>query len=84
MGAYISFDSLKNSIFNDIFCFKKEFINFSYYTAAFLVGAYKFGVSFSKLQTFSEIFWTHIDYSQYEKTILGIFICLFTKLQRQK
>ena len=41
--------------------------------------------SFPKLQTFSEIFWAlYIDYSQYEKTILGIFICLFTKLQRQK
>ena len=40
----------------------------------FLVGAHRFGVPFPKLQTSSEIFWAlHIDYSQYEKTILGIF-----------
>ena len=51
----------------------------SYYTATFLVGAHRFGVPFPKLQTFSEIFWAlHIDYSQYEKAILGIFIYLFT------
>ena len=50
----------------------------SYYTATFLVGAHRFGVPFPELQTFSEIFWAlHIDYSQYEKTILGIFVYLF-------
>ena len=50
----------------------------SYYTATFLVGAHRFGVPFPKLQTFSEIFWAlHIDYSQYEKTILGILVYLF-------
>ena len=50
----------------------------SYYTATFLVGAHRFGVPFSKLQTFSEIFRAlYIDYSQYEKTILGIFVYLF-------
>ena len=50
----------------------------SYYTATFLVGAHRFGVPFPKLQTFSEIFWAlHIDYSQYENTILGIFVYLF-------
>ena len=50
----------------------------SYYTATFLVGAHRIGVPFPKLQTFSEIFWAlHIDYSQYEKTILGIFVYLF-------
>ena len=50
----------------------------SYYTATFLVGAHRFGVPFPKLQTFSEIFWAlYIDYSQYEKTILGIFVYLF-------
>ena len=50
----------------------------SYYTATFLVGAHRFGVPFPKLQTFSEIFWAlHIDYSQYEKAILGIFVYLF-------
>ena len=50
----------------------------SYYTAIFLVGTHRFGVPFPKLQTFSEIFWVlHIDYSQYEKTILGIFVYLF-------
>ena len=50
----------------------------SYYTAIFLIGAYRFGVPFPKLQTFSEIFWAlHIDYSQYEKTIPGIFVYLF-------
>ena len=49
-----------------------------YYTATFLVGAHRFGVPFPKLQTFSAIFLAlHIDYSQYEKTILGIFACLF-------
>ena len=57
----------------------------SHYIAIFLVGAHRFEVPFPKLQTFSEIFWTlHIDYSQYEKTILGIFVYLFTKLQQQK
>ena len=50
----------------------------SYYTATFLVGAHRFGVPFPKLQTFSEIFWAlHIDYSLFEKMILGIFIYLF-------
>ena len=50
----------------------------SYYTATFVIGAHRFGVPFPKLQTFSEIFWVlHIDYSQYEKTILGIFVYLF-------
>ena len=50
----------------------------SYFTATFLVGARRFGVPFRKLQTFSEIFWAlHIDYSQYEKSILGIFVYLF-------
>ena len=46
--------------------------------AKFLVGAHTFGVQFPKLHTFSEIFWAlHLDYSQYEKTILGIFVYLF-------
>ena len=50
----------------------------SYYTTTFLIGGHRFGVPFPKLQTFSEIFWAlHIDYSQYEKTILGIFVYLF-------
>ena len=50
----------------------------SYYTATFLVGAHRFGVPFPKLQTFSEILWAlHTDYSQYEKTILGIFVYFF-------
>ena len=50
----------------------------SYYTATVLVGAHRFRIPFPKLQTFSEIFWAlHIDYSQYEKTILGIFFYLF-------
>ena len=49
-----------------------------YYAATFLVGVHRFGVPFPKLQTFSEIFWTlHIDYSQYEKPMLGIFVYLF-------
>ena len=43
-----------------------------------LVGAHRFGVPFPKLQSFSEIFCAlHIDYSQYEKPILGIFVYLF-------
>ena len=50
----------------------------SYYTATFLVGAHRFGVPFPKPQTFFEIFWAlQIDCSQYEKTILGIFVYLF-------
>ena len=53
------------------------------YQATFLVGAHGFGVPFLKLQTFSEMFWAlHIDFSQYGKMMLGIFICLLTKLQR--
>ena len=49
-----------------------------YYTATFLVGAHRFGVPFSKLKTFSEIFWAlRIDYSQYEKTILETFVYFF-------
>ena len=50
----------------------------SSYTATFSVGAHRFGVPFPKLQAFSEIFWAlHIDYSQYEKMIVGIFVYLF-------
>ena len=75
MTAYISSDSLKNSVFNNTFCFQKEFINLSYYTGTFLVGAHRFGVPFPKLQTFSEIFWAlHIGYRQYKKTMLEIFV----------
>ena len=50
-----------------------------YYLAIFLVGAHRFRVPFpKKLQTFSEIFWAlHINNSQYEKTIIGIFVYLF-------
>ena len=44
----------------------------------YLVGANRFEVPFPKLQTFSGIFWVlPIDYSQYEKTILRIFVDLF-------
>ena len=44
----------------------------------FLVAAYRFGVPFPKLKIFSVISWTlHVDYSQYEKTILGILVHLF-------
>ena len=54
------------------------FFNLSYYTATFSVGAHRFGAPFPELQKFSEIFWAvHIDYSQYEKMILGIFVYLF-------
>ena len=50
----------------------------SYHTEIFLVGDHRFGVPFPKLQTFSKIFWAlHIDFSQYEKTILEIFVYLF-------
>ena len=49
-----------------------------YYTETFLLGAHRFGVSFPKLQTFSEILCAvHIDYSQYEETILVISVYLF-------
>ena len=47
------------------------------HTLTFLVGAHRFGAPFPKLQTFSEIYWAlHIDYSQSEKLILGIFVYL--------
>ena len=50
----------------------------SCYAATFLVGAHRVGVPFPKLQKLSEIFWAlYIDYSQYEKMILGIFVYLF-------
>ena len=50
----------------------------SYYPATFLVGAHRSGAPFLRLETFSEIFLPlHIDYSQYEKAILGIFVYLF-------
>ena len=46
--------------------------------ATFLVGAHRFSVRFPKLQIFSEIFWAlDIEYSQYEKMILGIFVYFF-------
>ena len=49
-----------------------------YYTATFLLGAHRFRLLLPKRQTFSEILWTlPIDYSQDEKTILGIFAYLF-------
>ena len=56
--------------------------NLSYYTGTFLIGVHWFEVPFPKLQTFSVTLWVlPIDYSLYEKTILGIlFICLFAKL----
>ena len=84
MTAHILFDSLWNSKFSNIFCFEKEFINLSCYTGTFLVGAHWFGVPFPKLQTFSRIFCVlPIDYSLYEKIILGFwYIYLFAKLQR--
>ena len=48
------------------------------YTRTFLVGAFCFGVPFPKLQTFSGIFWVlPVDYSLYEKRLLGIFVYEF-------
>ena len=77
MAAFVLLDSLQNHLFNDIYFFKKVFINLSYYTGTFLVGTHGFGVSFPKLKTFSGIFWVlPIDCSLYEKTILGIFVFL--------
>ena len=78
MAAFVLLDSLQNHLFNDIYFFKKVFINLSYYTGTFFVGAHGFGVPFSKLQTFSGIFWVlPIDCSLYEKTILGSFFFFF-------
>ena len=55
-----------------------KFTNLSYYTGTFPVGDHWFGVPFPKLQTFSLIFCVlPIDYSLYQKTILGIFLYLF-------
>ena len=55
-----------------------------YYTGTFLEGAHWFGVPFPKLQTFSGIvLGLPIDYSLYEKMILGIF-CLFVYLGNYK
>ena len=54
------------------------FINLSYYTVTFLDGVHRSGVPFPKLKLFSEIFWAlHINYSQYEKAILGVIVYLF-------
>ena len=48
----------------------------------FLVGGHRFRVPFPKLHTSSEIFWAlNIDYSQYKKMILGIFVYLFMNLE---
>ena len=50
----------------------------TYYKGTFLAGAHWFGVLFPKLETFFGIFWVlTINYSLYEKTILGIFVYLF-------
>ena len=79
MEAYISFDSLKHSLFNNVFCFEKESINFSYCKGTFLAAAHWFRAPFLKLQTFSGIFWAlSIDWSLYEKAILGSFPYLFS------
>ena len=49
-----------------------------YYAATFLEGAHRFGVPFPKMKISFEIFWAvHIDYSQYEKSILEVFVYLF-------
>ena len=77
MEAYITFDDLQNSLYNNISCFEKKFINLSYYTVIF-VGSDWFGVPFPKLQIFSGICWVLlIDYSLYEKEILGVLVYLF-------
>ena len=61
-----------------MFCSEKEFITLLYYTGTFLVGTQWLGLPFPTLQTFFGIFWVlPIDYSLYEKTILGIFVYLF-------
>ena len=76
--AYISFYSLQNSLFNDIFWFKKENFTFPYYTNTFLVGAHRFRVPFPELQIFSETFWALLLTAVYtKKTILWIFAYLF-------
>ena len=50
----------------------------SCYTDTFLVGVHWFGVIFPKLKTFSVVFWVlPIDYSLYDKKILGIFVYFF-------
>ena len=77
MEAYITFDDLQNSLYNNISCFEKKFINLSYYTVIF-VGSDWFGVPFPKLQIFSGICWVLlIDYSLCEKEILGVLVYLF-------
>ena len=60
-----------------MFCFEKEFTNFSYYKGALLVSAHRFRTPFLKRQIFPGIFGVlPIDYSIYDKTILGIFVYL--------
>ena len=55
-----------------------KFSNLTDYTGTFLVGAYRFGVPFPKLQMFSRIFWVlPIEYCLYERTAVGMFVYLF-------
>ena len=56
----------------------KRSFNFSYLVGTFFVDSDWFGVPFPKLLVLFGIFWVlRIDYSLYEKTILGIFVYLF-------
>ena len=56
----------------------KGFYQFVILYSDILSRCHRFEVPFPKLQTFSEILWTlHINYIQYEKAILGIFVYLF-------
>ena len=57
--------------------FLKGVYQFAILYSDILVGAHIFGVPFPKQQTLSEIFWAlRIYYSQYEKTILRVFVYL--------
>ena len=56
----------------------KRSFNFSYLVGTFFVDSDWFGVPFPKLLVLFGIFWVlRIDYSLYEKAILGIFVNLF-------
>ena len=87
MATYLyNFIAYKILYLTIYFVFKRRLINSSYYTETFLVGAYWFGASFPKQQTFSGMHWVlPIDYSLFEKAILGIFAYLFIcKLTKTK
>ena len=87
MAINIPLDSLWNSLFNNIFCFGKEFISLSYYPRAFSLGAIDSGFHFQNyriLEDFGFYLLTTVYWLQSVRknnTRNFLFICLFAKLQ---